>query len=48
MHFYMHSYLHKILFLKKMGVTCKEFDKLNLSTVPHAEVVEMEVDSTLL
>jgi hypothetical protein len=21
MHFYMHSYLHKILFLKKVGVT---------------------------
>jgi hypothetical protein len=27
---------------------CKEFDKLNLRTVAHAEVMKMEVDSTLL
>jgi hypothetical protein len=27
---------------------CKEFDKLNLRIVAHAEVMKMEVDSTLL
>jgi hypothetical protein len=27
---------------------CEEFDKLNLRTAAHAEVVEMEVDYTLL
>jgi hypothetical protein len=27
---------------------CEEFDKLNLSIVANTEVMEMEVDSTLL
>jgi hypothetical protein len=42
------SHVNQLLVESMPFELCEEFDKLNLRTVANTEVMEMEVDSTLL
>jgi hypothetical protein len=41
------SHMSQLIVEKMLFELCKDFDKLNMRIVANAEVMEMEVDSTL-